>query len=500
MTEYVCTAEQMRTIDRIASEKYGIPSIVLMENAASACVREIEHFNSFTILCGKGNNGGDGMAIARMLINKGKNVKIYAVLGTEFLNDALINYDILKKIGAEVKTDLSELEKDLLTADCVIDAIFGTGTRGEIRELVRGVIESVNRYGKFVLSVDVPSGINSDTGEAGVAVRADKTITFAGYKRGLFLFPGAELAGEVVLADISIPRAAYGEANVTVKTLTEEYIRKIMPKRRENSHKGDYGKIFVIGGSVGMAGAVCMVCEAAFKAGAGIVTACVPREINDIVQCASVQTMTFPVDFEKDTDKIIDKMRGFDAVLFGNGIGRGKAAEKLLSAVLKNAEVPVVIDADGLFALAKNPEAVKQCRAEVIITPHTMEFARLCGTTAQEIEADRFGTRGFAKKYGLTLVLKGKHSIITAPDGAQSVNTTGNSGMATAGSGDVLAGMTAAFAARKILPFNAAELAVYLHGSAGDAACRKFSAEAMTAPDIISAVSQILPVEIGKII
>ena len=496
MIKHVCTASQMRNIDKIASLKFNIPSIVLMENAALACVREIFKYDSFTVICGKGNNGGDGLAIARHLINMGKAVKIYLVLGDNFSGDALINYNILKSMSVSFSTDFSELETDLRLSDCTVDALFGTGIHGEITGTARDVIEKINSCAKYVLSVDVPSGVNSDTGETDIAVKADKTVTFAAYKRGLLLFPGADYTGKIIVSDISIPEQAFELEEVRIKALTEEYLIGIMPKRCANSQKGDYGKILVIGGSVGMAGAVIMACEAAFRTGAGIVTACVPSEINDIVQTSLAQAMTFPVNFEKDTEKIIEKMSGFDAVLFGNGIGRDEWVQELLKKILENAAVPVVIDADGLFALAGDTEILKKCKSDVILTPHAMEMARLIGKDVQTVENDRFSVAGsFVSEYRLTLVLKGNHSIITAPDGEQSVNMTGNAGMATAGSGDVLAGMTAALAARKLSPYNAAELAVYLHGAAGDTAKIFWKEDSLTARDIITCISQKLPVE-----
>lgn len=499
MNEYVCTANQMRDVDKIASEKFCIPSIVLMENAAGACVREIEGFDSFAIICGKGNNGGDGLAMARKLTNLGKTVNVYSVLGTDFEGDASVNFEILKSMGVSVKTDLKEMSEDIRRADCTVDAIFGTGIRGTVLSPAREAIEAINNNARYVLSVDVPSGVNSDTGEAEIAVRADKTVTFAAYKRGLFLFPGADFAGRTVLADISIPEVAFIGEKSKIKALSGNYINTLVPKRENNSHKGDYGKLLVIGGSVGMAGAVAMACDAAFKAGVGTVTACVPYEINDIIQTVSINTMTRPADFKTDADEVASIINSYDAVLFGNGIGREEYIVTLLGKILQKAEIPVVIDADGLYALSKDTDMLNGCKSDAILTPHTAEMARLTGKTVDEIERNRFSvTADFALKYKLTPVLKGKHSIITAPDGVQSVNTTGNPGMATAGSGDVLAGITAAFAARGLKPYNAAELAVYLHGAAGDRAAETFSAESLTALDIISEISRIFPVEKTK--
>lgn len=484
----------MRAADSAASEKFNIPSIVLMENAAISCVKEILDFEKFVILCGKGNNAGDGLAIARHLINRGKEVKVYLLLGDDFSGDAQINYNILKSMGAEFFGIYDSLRIDLALCDCVVDAIFGTGIKGEVKTPIREIIELVNESEKYVLSVDVPSGIDSDSGKiASVSIKAKKTVTFAAYKAGLLLYPAADFAGEVVCADISIPSEVF--EGIKRNTLDREYIEKIMPKRFQNSHKGDFGKIFIIGGSVGMAGAVTMAANAAFASGAGIVTACVPNEINDIIQKTSVNSMTFPCDFSKDADKIIEKMQGYDVILFGNGIGRGKAVLSLLESVLTEAKVPVVIDADGLFALAQKLEMLKDCKADVILTPHSAEMARLIGESVASVEENRIETaESFSKKYGVTLVLKGNHTIITAPEGELYMNLCGNSGMATAGSGDVLAGMTAAFAAR-CTPTDSAKIAVYLHGCAGDYSAEKFGAEPMSALHIIEAISHILPVE-----
>lgn len=494
----VCSSSEMHRIDALAAEKFNIPTIVLMENAASACVSEIIHFNSFTVICGKGNNGGDGLAISRRLINMGKDVKVYLAMGDVYSGDALINYNILKSMGAEIKcfSDTAELENDMIRSECVVDALFGTGIKGEVKSPAREIIESINKCGKYVLSVDVPSGINSDSGKVeGTAVKADKTVTFAAYKKGMLLYPAADFVGETIVADISIPTAAFDICNVKINTIDPEYVQRVMPKRSADSHKGDYGRIFVIGGSVGMAGAVCLACNAAFKTGAGIVTACVPKKINDIVQISVPQAMTFPADFEKDADRIIEKMADYDVILFGNGIGREKCVQVLLERVLHNASVPVVIDADGLYALAQDAELLKNTKAPVILTPHSGEMARLAGISAAEVENRRIEVaEEFSKNFGVTLVLKGNHSIISAPDGAIYVNLTGNSGMATAGSGDCLAGMVAALAAVSS-QVDAAALAVYLHASAGDFAKEQLSEASLTSVDIINAISHILPVE-----
>ncbi|MCR4693018.1 MAG: NAD(P)H-hydrate dehydratase [Firmicutes bacterium] len=495
----ICSVSQMRASDSIASEKYGIPSIVLMENAARACVSEIIGFNSFVVLCGKGNNAGDGLAIARHLINAGKSVKIYLLFGNTFSGDARTNFEILKNMSVQF-SDLADgnLENDVKMCDCVVDAVFGTGLRGEIAEDILGVFDTVNNFAKYVLAVDVPSGIDADNGKVFKnAVKANKTVTFAAYKRGLLLFPAADFAGEIKTADISIPKEVFDSVKADVAD--REKIKSLMPRRQKNSHKGDYGKVLIIGGSEGMAGAVCLAAKAAFMAGAGLVTVCVPKEINDIVQKNVVEAMTISLDFEGEHTRIIEKINDFDVVLFGNGIGRKPFIAGFLENVLAVARVPVIIDADGLFALAQKPELLKLCGENTVLTPHLVEMARLLGISAKDVEDARMDIAyDFAEENGLTLVLKGNHTIITAPDGSQSVNINGNSGMATAGSGDVLAGILAGFMPVCKNTFDCSVLSVYVHGAAGDFAAKTVGETSLIAGNIVSAISHILPVEIPK--
>ena len=495
----VCTAGEMRKVDAFSIEQLNIPGIVLMENAASSCTREIAGFDSFVIVVGKGNNGGDGLAIARQLINLGKKAEVYLVFADEFSGDAKINREILKNMNVEVKScdDLDAFTVSVKTADCVVDAIFGTGIKGEVTGRAKNVIEIINEHSKYTLSVDVPSGINSDNGEVSSAtVNADKTVTFAAYKKGMLLYPAADFTGEVVVANIQIPQMVFDELGIKINTTDEDFAAKLMPKRSKNSHKGDYGKILVIGGKTGMGGAVYLSSLAALKMGAGLVTVCIPNELSGYIKELPPEVMTSLSDFEKDADKIADMVNNYDAVLFGNGIGREENVINLLGKILDKIEVPIVIDADGLFALSKFPEKIRGKKA--ILTPHSMEMARLLDVGAEDVEKNRFEfSKDFAEKYGVTLVLKGNHSIITAPDGAQNVNMTGNSGMATAGSGDVLAGMTVALLAITE-PFSAATLAVHIHGKAGNYAKDRLSETSVTAGDIMEAIPHILPVENTK--
>lgn len=507
---HICTAAEMRTLDRMSAETVGIDGIVLMENAALACVEVLScRFDikntSFAVFCGKGNNGGDGFAIARHLFNKGADVVVYLTSGSSFEGDALKNYRILRTLGVTViELDSSEYLKSFIkSADCVIDAILGTGISGAPHGMAAYAIDAINEFADFVLSVDVPSGINSDSGDVrGNAVKADITVTFAAYKRGMFLFPAADFTGEIILKDISIPQVVSDTAGGSFFLSTLDGIKSVYPKRKNNSHKGDYGKILIVGGSVGMAGAVAMSAKAAVRCGAGLVTAAVPASVNNVIQEKIDEVMTIPLPEEggriakSAAERLARRANIEGAVLFGPGLGRSDGLVEFTKEFLPLLTVPTVIDADGIYALSKLPGLLQSCRAEIILTPHSAELGYLVGTTAEEVEKDRFSVSAdYAAKNGVTLILKGHHTIITAPDGDTAVNPTGNSGMAGAGSGDVLAGMVVSLVARGMSPFDAAVSAVYLHGAAGDLAAERLGKDAMCAGDIIGAIPHILPVE-----
>ncbi len=500
----VCTCEQMRKIDADTMNRGAIPGIVLMENAALACVRELEQTGivgkRVAVFCGKGNNGGDGLAIARHLHNRGALVTVYLLFGSDYHGDAEINYEITSRMGIKIVDSGFEENARLYadSADIIVDAIFGTGVRGRISGAAELVINAVNSSRAYTLSVDIPSGVNGDTGEiCGVCIHADKTVTFGAYKRGLVLFPGCAYAGEIITDGISIPQNIIDAQGIKVNIADEQTASAIMPKRCENSHKGDYGKVLVIGGSTGMTGAPAMAAQAALVSGAGLVTAAVPASLNAIMEVKLTEAMTVPL---KDiggnisltcTETAEKYIKKADAVLFGPGIGRGEDVRLILEDILKKCTVPLIIDADGITALAADVSVLKDAECPVILTPHSAEMSRLCKKSIDEIENDRIGVSAeFAKEYGVTLILKGHHTVVTASDGTQYINITGNSGMATGGSGDVLGGMTAAFAARGLSALDAAVLAVYLHGSAGDIARAKLGADSVTACGIIENISE----------
>lgn len=506
----VCTASQMRNIDRSAEELGAIPSIVLMENAAISCALEIlkiKDLKSVAVFCGKGNNGGDGLAIARHLYNRGINTTVYLVCGSDFSGDALINFEIASKLGVKIieLNDTDTLDLKIKTADIVVDAIFGTGIRGEIEGLASEVIDIINDNAKYVLSVDIPSGVDADTGKVSKScIRADKTVTFAAYKLGILMYPGALKTGEIVVRDISIPEYIIDGQNININVIDKQYINSIRPTRFENSHKGDYGKILIIGGSKGLTGAVALACEACVRCGAGLVTAAVPESLNNIFEVKLTEPMTMPLnDKNGNLDKlcipqILDRLNDFDVCLFGPGIGRGEDVLAILQAILKESQIPVIIDADGLWAFSKNPKILDECKCSVILTPHEMEMSRILNCSVEYLKENRQEiSHEYATQNSVTLVLKGHHTIVTSPSGEQYININGNSGMATGGSGDVLAGIIAAFTARLDTETKAANMGVYIHGLSGDLAAEELGEESMLPTDIINHIPNALklPVE-----
>lgn len=500
-----CYANQVRNIDKSAEHDGAMPSIILMENAGLACVEELgKRFNLYNkraaVFCGKGNNGGDGFAIARMLHNRGAQVSVFLVCGDEFRGDAGINYDIIEKMPINIETiyDTEMLECIIPSFDIVIDAIFGTGVRGKIEGIPAYVIEKINKYAKFIMSVDIPSGLNSDTGEiCGVCIKADVTVTFAAYKVGMFFYPGADYTGEIVLDKISIPDYIIDNAEFAAKVMDDDEFARIFPMRKNNSQKGDYGKLIAIGGSKGMSGAIYMAGEAALNAGAGLVTLAVPKCINDILEIKTTEAMTLPIsDMDgcfglSAADEVVGYINRADAVLVGPGMGRNENNHNVIQKILQSSGVPVIVDADALNVIAQDMDMLKNCTSDLIFTPHEMEMSRLTGMDLEYIQKNRLTVaKDFAEKYGVTLILKGHHTIVTAPDGLQYINNTGNSGLAKGGSGDVLAGIVSAFAARGISASQAAVMAVYVHGRAADYVMNENGIESVTAKSLIKAIGK----------
>lgn len=474
---FAVTAEQMRKLDS-AAISLGVDGTVLMENAAFALVCEVlpKKPSSVIVFCGRGNNGGDGFAASRQLFCRKINVKIILACPADSITgDARKNYEAAKNIGVPIE---AYDNKKTYTCDVIIDALLGTGLSRIVEGTYAQAINSINNSGAYVISADIPSGISADTGKVcGACVKASKTVTFGFVKAGLLSPLSADYIGDLLLDEISIPRNICGTEKINTY-ITEPFDISLPPISRA-AHKGNNGRVLIAGGKKGMAGAVYLAAVAAEKSGAGLVTCGVPKEIipcfmNRLTNamCENIENVDFSA---------------FDAVVFGNGLGTGEKAAALLKRALSETKKTLVIDADGINLLMSDPSMLYNSKAEIILTPHPMEFSRLTGKEVNYLIENRIEcSREFAAEYGVTLVFKGPYSVVTFSDKTAYINNTGNEGMAKGGCGDVLAGMIGGLANHYDSARKAALAGVYLHGLAGNIAKENIGAYSMTAADIIS--------------
>jgi NAD(P)H-hydrate epimerase len=468
----ILTSDQMRSIDRRATERFGIPSIVLMENAASAVVDVIaERYadaDRVAILCGKGQNGGDGFAIARLLENRGVAPAILIAGGRNAIkDDALTNLLVCERLNIPIFEIREEVESELARiadAGLIVDAIFGTGLdrapEGTYADLIRAVAE----LRIPVLAVDVPSGANASTHiPFDPCIQAEITVTFAAPKLCHVFEPAASYCGEVVVADISIPEAAIDEENVALALITPKDVQPHIAPRLASTHKGTYGHAGIIGGSPGRSGAAVMTARGAIRMGAGLVTVMTDPDTARLVHAGSIESMTYA---GHDLQKFLD---GKSAIAIGPGLEDNDSAYETTRTIISAIDLPMVIDASALNAFAGRIAEINPRELPNVLTPHPGELARLLGTDTKSILDDRIGAaREAARASKCVVVLKGHQTLVAEPDGHVFVNPTGNPGMASGGMGDVLTGMIAAFLARGTDPLDAACAAVYLHGFAGD--------------------------------
>jgi NAD(P)H-hydrate epimerase len=499
----LATAQETKNIDRRAIRAFGIPGPVLMENAAAAVMAAMERFFDglegvkVGILCGKGNNGGDGLALARRLRIKGVPVRV-ALLApfASPAGDAKLNLAILRKTDVEVLPNASAhgIADVVAWSDVVVDALLGVGLDAPLKGNYALAVELMNAAGRPVVAVDIPTGIHADTGAVlGSAVRADLTVTMALPKRGLFLHPGASHAGRIEIADIGIPPEVIEGERIPVSLIDRGMVEGMMPGRPADSHKGTFGHLLVVAGSPGKAGAACMAAKAALRSGAGLVTVAAPLGIVPAIQQQVTEAMCLPaaesIDGTLGVGSEAELMRAataLSACAIGPGLTTHRETVQAVRELVRSVETPMVIDADGLNALANAPGALKRARAPIVITPHPGEMARLADLSTAEVQADRIGvSRAFATRYGVTVVLKGAGTVVASPSGEVFVNSTGNPGMATAGAGDALTGVIGSLLAQGFGPTWAACLGAYLHGLAGDLAAEEKGEAGMIAGDLI---------------
>lgn len=497
------TSRQMRDLDRAATERHGISSLELMERAGLGVAEAVLRISKpakgpAVVVAGRGNNGGDGLVAARYLIQKGSDVTVILLASPHDLSpDACANWEMLLPLTTHVYTarDISELNSCLPfieRAGCIVDAIFGTGLDREVSGLSLTAISAINMVKIPVVAVDIPSGLSADTGKPfGVAVKATHTATLGLPKRGLFVGDGPNFAGSVSVIDIGIPQDEVARVESTIELIEPQMFVPHLGRHDPSAHKGVFGHVVVYAGSLGHLGAGYLACLAALRAGCGLVTYCLPEKAFVRFDSRYPEIMCDPVPDDGTAkfhpvglNNALGLIKGKSSVAIGPAIGTEKATCEFVNALVKAIHLPLVIDADGLNCL--DLSVVKGRRTATVLTPHPGEMARLSGITTRDVQGDRLGhATHMAVNYGVTVILKGKGTIVASPDGCVYINPTGNAGMATAGMGDALTGIVASFLAEGLDVKTASTAAVYIHGLAGDMAAAELGERALITSDVI---------------
>jgi ADP-dependent NAD(P)H-hydrate dehydratase / NAD(P)H-hydrate epimerase len=502
----VATASEMRNIDQRTIEVYRVPSIVLMENAGIQLLRFMRTRLSglaqyhVTIVTGRGNNGGDGFVLARHLWHSGIKTRILFLAPRRRLRgDARKAYEMAQAYGVPMVACTTpqawrRAASTLRDTDIVVDAMLGTGLDKPPIGLYAEAIETLNALQKPIVAVDIPSGLSADAGHLhGAYVQATYTVTFALPKRGLLLYPSAAAVGELHVVDIGIPTQAIEAEGIQVTLLEKNDIRCMLPHRRRDAHKGSHGHLLVVAGSLGKFGAGILASQAALRAGAGLVTWALPTGLAPAMASRLTEVMTLPVTEsatggigEAAIPALCQFLHRVRALVLGPGLGTDPAAVACVHALLRRTPVPVVIDADGLNCLVEHLDVMQECALPVILTPHPGEMARLLGTDTATVQAQRLEIAcDFAQRYNVYVALKGAYTVLYAPDGRRWINPTGNPAMATAGTGDVLAGVIGALLCQGLEPLQAAQFGIYLHGLAGDHVRDRLGYHGLIASDVL---------------
>jgi hydroxyethylthiazole kinase-like uncharacterized protein yjeF len=509
----VLNTQQMREADRRTIDEIGIPSIVLMENAGRQAVAAMEAaFDGLAnsrvgVLCGRGNNGGDGFVVARTLIQRGIETMVF-LLGSvaEVRGDARTNLEVLGRIGLTVVeiTDAQEWElhfSEISECDLLVDALLGTGFHGHLTGLLETVVADVNDLPVPVVAIDLPTGLSADTHETGSdAIVAAMTVTLAAPKIPLVLPPADTHVGDLVIADIGIPLPLLDEVEGPyIELLTRERMRELVTVRTPEAHKGDFGHLLIVAGSFGKTGAAHLAAIGALRSGAGLVTIATPRSCVPVIASMGPEYMTLALEETPDGGidfAALDRVLDFkcDIIAAGPGLGTDPSTAAFVQGLVERAGVPLVLDADALNAFAGDPDRLMgRDGVDVIITPHPGEMARLLETTVEAVQKDRLNAaREFAAAHRLHVILKGHRTIIAGPDDRAFINLTGNPGMATGGTGDVLTGMIAAFFAQLLDAEAACKLGVFLHGAAGDLAEAESGETSLIATDLAAHIGDAL--------
>ena len=488
-------AAQMKAADQYTIQKLGVPSLELMEHAAQACVQVLEDekfdLSHVCVVCGSGNNGGDGFAIARILQNNRYSVETFCVGNPEhYTEETQEQMYRLQECGGKITYGMPQED----SYSVIIDAVFGVGLSRKVEGRYRQVIEQMNRMRGTKFAVDIPSGLSATTGYIlGCAFKADYTVTFQLKKIGLELSQGRTMAGKVIVPDIGISTDSICEDQEIVRTAGKDIYRKMLPDRPEDSNKGTYGRLLVIAGSKGMAGAAYLNAHAAYMTGAGLVRIYTSSDNREILQTLLPEAIITTYE-EYNKEELLSLLTWADGVCIGSGLGMSRLSEKILKTVIEYVKVPCLIDADGLNLLAENNNYLNQmAERRFVITPHMKEMSRLTGTPVEELKADRIQIlKDFISRYRITCVLKDSRTLIASEEKGIRMNLTGNSAMAKAGSGDVLAGVISGWMVQGKEAEDAAELGTYIHGLSGDLAKFEKGVYSVMARDLIEYISKAL--------
>ncbi|WP_244833965.1 NAD(P)H-hydrate dehydratase [Clostridium sp. BJN0001] len=487
----VLSSKNCRMQDKETIERVGIPSVVLMENAALKIFYDIkDKGNKFLIFCGTGNNGGDGLAIARHLIETKKEVIVYIVGNIKKLsNENKIYLNILNNIMeiknirniADTLENYDDVIKEVEQNDIIIDAMFGTGLSRNLSQMYVKLIDIINDYGKYKVSIDIPSGLDCDTGKIyKAAVHADTTYTIENMKLAFLIYNAIEYIGNIKIIKIGIPDKVKRKFSENIYIMERDEYKYLIPCRKIYGHKGNYGNAVIVSGKDSFTGAAFICTECTVRAGAGLTTLITHPNIKNLMSSKLIEAMTMGLEDEN----VIKKIKAADSIAFGPGFGFSILEENFLKKVIENSNCNLVIDADGITILSRNKELFTKLKNRTVITPHPGEMARLADTTIESVESDRIGiAKSIAKKYGIVVLLKGYNTVIT--DGNDTyINKTGNSKMASGGMGDALTGIINALLSQKMSPVNAAVLGAYIHGNIADTIAQ--SSYIVNARDIIS--------------
>ena len=504
------TSDEMKKVEAHAVQR-GLSYQRMMENAGAACARNLRSIvekesgtrRNVAILCGKGNNGGDGFVIARKLYESGYRVCLILVAGYPGTHEAEYMYKLTAELNIPTiwyDADQPKASKTIQSAEIIVDAVFGFSFRGEVKPELASVFRLVNEAQGLKFAIDMPSGAYCDSGLCDEScVRADYTIAVSALKPAHILHPAADCCGDIIVANIGIPEESFAAVGSGLYTYHANEIADRFPRRKVDAHKGDFGHLLCICGSADMPGAAFLAAKAALRSGVGLVTLAFPQSLYPALTVKLTESLFLPLEETPDgalsrncIPTLLRRLDRYDAIVIGCGLSVCEDTAAVLQAVLENATVPVIVDADGINLLSRNIDLLQNAAAPVILTPHPKEMARLAQCTAQQVQDDRTGlARRFAHEQGVYLVLKGSNTVIATPDDDRLyINVTGNNGLAKGGSGDVLAGMLGAFAAQKVPLSDALCLGVYLHGYCADELAQKVSKTGMLPTDVIEALPE----------